>query len=258
MLNRKDKYISLIITVLFHVVLILVLLLMGFSPTPPPFPEPDGMMISFGETPTGEGEVMQPTQQMTESASAESTPTENMTQEDEDAPALQEEKSKPKEKKQIQPKTDAKEIPTEPKDKINTNALFPSDYKSNSKNASSSGQTGGTGMQGNENGSPTSTNAMGQGKGSSGISYSLGDRSARGTLPQPQYPPGNIKGKVVVNIKVDRNGNVISATAPGKGSTTVNSALVRAAIKAAYKAKFSKDLGSIEQIGTITYHFKLH
>jgi TonB family protein len=256
MQNDRNRYISIFFAISLHVILALLLLWMEFNPTPPPFPEPDGILITFGEDVSGNGKQQVESQTSSTKVTDVST-VRNITQNDEEAPALYNEKIKPK--KQLNKSRINKEISKEPKEKINEKALFPSDYKvSTNHTRSSFGNEKKQGKQGDVKGSIQASSPVGQGRGLSGISYSLGDRRAVGDLPSPHYPPGNIEGKVVVNIKVDRNGNVISATAPGKGSTTANLALIREAKKAAYKAKFTKDLGSIEQVGTITYHFKLH
>ena len=48
-----------------------------------------------------------------------------------------------------------------------------------------------------------------------------------------------LEGKVVVDITVDQLGNVINAIAGVKGSTTLNSQLLKRAKEAALKTKFS-------------------
>ena len=61
---------------------------------------------------------------------------------------------------------------------------------------------------------------------------------------------------MVVRVSVDKDGVVTSATYEPKGSTTSDSALVDAAIKAAKRAKFTVSTAFV-QGGTITYVFKL-
>lgn len=84
----------------------------------------------------------------------------------------------------------------------------------------------------------------------------LQGRGLVGSLPMPVYPAGNRGGKVVVRVSVDKDGVVTSATYEPKGSTTSDSALVDAAIKAAKRAKFTVSTAFV-QGGTITYVFKL-
>ena len=69
---------------------------------------------------------------------------------------------------------------------------------------------------------------------------------------------GNLQGKVVVKICVNRNGDVIEAEAPIQGSTITNASLVHAAKETALKTKFNADENAPEkQVGSITYIFTL-
>jgi TonB family protein len=64
-------------------------------------------------------------------------------------------------------------------------------------------------------------------------------------------------GRVVVNIKVDKNGNVIYAEATRRGSTTDDSYLFNLAVKAAYETKLNSSPDMIEQFGTMTFTFRV-
>ncbi len=99
-------------------------------------------------------------------------------------------------------------------------------------------------------------NALFKGKRESGGSFALSGRTIV-SLPTPRYN-GNVQGKVVVKIWVDRNGNVTKTEAPQKGSTASNPTLVNAAIEAARKAKFNAVPNAPEeQTGTLTYVFRM-
>jgi TonB family protein len=64
--------------------------------------------------------------------------------------------------------------------------------------------------------------------------------------------------KVAVDIKVDNNGNVTSATIQPRGTTTGNANLKNIALKKARQLKFTADEdGSIEQMGTIIFSFRV-
>jgi len=245
--DKKSLSFGIIATFLFHVGVIVVLIFMGFKSVPPPFPEPDGIIISFGNTDQGFGEPKPPANnQQTQATDAQEK---NLTQSDVEAPAIQEE-YKNHHHNQTDNNTQQNEEQNQ-EQQINENALF---HPSN--NNGNSGVTDGNGNQGDSNGSPDSNSPNNFGQGTSGISYSMGGRSAQ-VLPPPKYPPGNVSGKVVLNIKVDKDGNVI-AVSLGQGSTTINKNLVKEAKIAAWHARFSADPTSIEQTGTITYNFKLH
>ncbi len=81
-------------------------------------------------------------------------------------------------------------------------------------------------------------------------------RGLVGALPRPEYPAGNRGGKVVIRVTVDRSGSVTDAVYEPKGSTTSDSALVEAALKAARRAKFTESAAFV-QGGTITYVFRM-
>lgn len=87
------------------------------------------------------------------------------------------------------------------------------------------------------------------------ISYSLVGRIAISTLPNPVYtcPSG---GKVVINILVDDQGNVVDATPNKSSSTTTDECLVENALRYARRTKFNANLQKDSQIGTITYLFQ--
>ena len=85
------------------------------------------------------------------------------------------------------------------------------------------------------------------------VSFSLVDRNNY-HLPPPIYTCIE-GGKVVINIKVDVNGNVVEAYFNSKSSGTSNGCLVDNAITYARKAKFNSS-NKASQKGTITYLFQ--
>ncbi len=85
------------------------------------------------------------------------------------------------------------------------------------------------------------------------ISYSLVDRNAY-YLPPPIYTCEN-GGKVVINITVDRNGEVLEVGFNDKSSNTNDYCLIENAKAYALKANFSRSTKN-SQIGTITYLFQ--
>jgi TonB family protein len=127
---------------------------------------------------------------------------------------------------------------------------------------SGTGQSQGVTYPGGNQGVPTGDpragtygpGGSGSGTRGTGISYSLGNRTATST-PKPNYP-GREEGVVVVKITVDQNGNVTQAEPGQKGTTTLNPELHDAARRAALQAKFNVDHDAPAfQIGSITYRF---
>ncbi|MDR0700571.1 MAG: TonB family protein [Tannerella sp.] len=77
----------------------------------------------------------------------------------------------------------------------------------------------------------------------------------QGGLPQPM-DNGQEEGKIVINITVDPDGNVISYKI-GRGTNIDNTLMRKSALEAAGRAKFNKIKDTDNQNGTITYHYKL-
>lgn len=90
--------------------------------------------------------------------------------------------------------------------------------------------------------------------GNDALDQGLRGRGLVGSLPQPAYPGGNIGGRVVVRVTVNEQGRVVSAVYEPKGSTTSDSTLVRSAVEAAKKARFTESK-AFAQGGLITYNF---
>lgn len=85
--------------------------------------------------------------------------------------------------------------------------------------------------------------------------FSLSGRKAI-SLPKPNYT-GNQEGKIVVQIWVNRSGDVVRVECPAKGSTINNGDIINIVKDAARKARFNADGNAPEgQTGTITFVFK--
>lgn len=111
--------------------------------------------------------------------------------------------------------------------------------------------TGGTG--GGDGGGDGPDKGPGSGHGTGGVGFSLAGRS----MIKPPSLPKNIteEGKVVVEIVVDKNGNVIRAEANGRGTNTNSSNLKTIARQAAFATKFNVSGAEGEQKGTLTMVF---
>ncbi len=113
------------------------------------------------------------------------------------------------------------------------------------KNAGSgSGTTTGDAMAGNPVGSGVS----------GGHAWSLAGCSLKGTIPQPAYT-NNEEGRIVVNIRVDRNGNVTDAHVNPNLSNITDQTLRNASVNSAKKTKWTTS-GEVSN-GQITYNFRI-
>ncbi len=267
--NRK----GIIGTTIFHVAVALIIIFLGFS-TPLPLPGEEGIIINFGTDDEGLG-LTQPQRQ--ESAPATPTPPpvsdpdvaeKILTQDLEEAPSLpapQTEEVIPPEQAQsieeprpepLRETIDEEVAEVVPERTPNPNALFPG-RTTTTDTGESEGETTGPGNQGRETGSVDSPHRTGGDSGTpDGISFSLDGRNPV-SLPLPDYNY-QVEGTVVVEVTVNRNGDVIAARAGVRGSTTQNINLMNAAKRAAERAKFNvRRDAPASQRGTITYHFRL-
>jgi outer membrane biosynthesis protein TonB len=254
----KDHKNGIIGTLLINGFILILLIFLGFT-TPLPLPEEEGIMINFGYDDAGSG-VIEPENNantdnrelVNENSNSSQSESEDskLTQDFEDAPEVNQNTEKPTEKTKEQIEQERKDKEQQELENSLSNSFNNSD---NNNNSSSQGTNGTSGNEGDPNGDP---NTNGNGVGTKGISYSLGGRKAN-DLPKPAYTT-NEGGVVVVEITVDPNGLVKTATPGMPGSTTNNSVLLSAAKKAALKTKFNKKAGApSKQIGTITYRFIL-
>ncbi len=257
-------------TLVFHVAILLFVVMLGFA-TPLPLPDEDGILINFGTEETGSGNLEPMISEIPEEISAppsqeiavpDESEEEVVTQDFEEAPALEKQKETVPEEKQVIPEEeiiqDAEEIPppVETPRVLDERALYQGRINTD-ETSESEGITQGEGNQGSITGSPDSDNYMDAlSTGQGGIDFSLDGRNPV-LLPKPEYN-AQVSGTIVVRIRVDRDGKVISAEPGVRGTNIPDETLLEAAKKAALKARFStKGDAAYTQVGTITYRFIL-
>ena len=216
-----------------HALVLLMLFLMAFR-TPLPLPGEEGVEVDMGMYNQGTGLVQpdkpeipqQPTAPKPQHTEPTTKPEDIVTQETEEAPAL-------------------------PQQSVNPRALFQS--RNRSQEGGSEGVTGQPGDQGNPNGLANIHQYEGQGGQGNGLGYDLGGRGAKSLQrPSQDFPE---EGHVVVEIWVDREGNVVR-TAIAKGTDITNTEMRNMALEAARRSKFVPEPSAPEeQRGTITYTF---
>jgi outer membrane biosynthesis protein TonB len=256
---------------------------------PPPPPNEEGILVNFGTDETGSGliEPSPPAVQEQASQPPAAKPVKNadeeplLTQNTEEAPEVKkvdpEAQKKRNEKieadKKIKAELEAerirKKLEDEERKKKEAEQQRQSDIINRTKNAlansknagtssTSEGIAGGTGNQGDPRGSVDSdVRGEGSGTGDKGISYDLKGRGVR-KLPMPKYDYQE-GGKVVVEVTVDRSGKVTQAIPGIKGSSTLDTYLLKVAKDAAMEATFDPkpDAATPFQKGSITYNFIL-
>ncbi|MEO6167327.1 MAG: hypothetical protein ABIO46_01410 [Chitinophagales bacterium] len=273
-LEKQSRLNSLLSTLFIHAT-ILLLLFFFFTLTPPDPPLSDqGVFLNIGLADEGMGDV-QPMGSAAElvapASAATSTPAQQqktndvVTQEtEEDVPVIQKKETPKKTSTVTTPSTTTKTnttTPTPTPPKPQPKALYPG---SSANNSTSEGTGNKTGDQGKPNGSPFGDSYEGNpgmggpGLGGDGGKAQLG-MSGRKIIYFPSIIDNTQRtGKVVVNIKVDKTGNVTYAKATQKGSTTTDSYLFQLAEDAAMKTRVNADPNAAEeQFGTITYTFRV-
>lgn len=249
----KNKRKGIIITTGVHAVLFVLFIFFGLSYLEPK-PE-EGIAISLGVV--GEGapsempQVKETNEENNEAVQEEQQEVQEVEQVEElatqdlvEAPVIEQEKEPTKEEQE----------PT-PDPKPDEQAAAALDKLSNLKN-SPNGKTEGSEVQGRPEGEDFTSNFdKPDGLGNLGEGYYLNGRNPLST-PKPDYPC-SAKGKVVVEVKVSRSGDVMLAVAGAKGSTSTDPCLLREAEKAAKATKWQPDINAVEgQVGYIVYIFK--
>ena len=126
------------------------------------------------------------------------------------------------------------------------------------KKGGSEGIAGGKGDQGQPGGNPDSKNYTGGGKGNSGIAIKSGLSGRTFTKVASYTDDFNENATVTVDIRVNQNGDVISATYQPRGSTTSDSFFKQKAIEIVRRSKLNANPnGPEEQTGTVAVKFKV-
>jgi outer membrane biosynthesis protein TonB len=259
-LKDKNKRQSLIASVVFHIILMIVFIFYGLT-MPDPIPEVIGLpvQLALGNTDMGSGDIQPQSTEMPEEVEAQEEVVEEVIETPEpiatqDAPSAYEvpkpvEKEKPVEKPVEKPKP---VLDNKLKNVLNKKNLFQTKEDNTSKGQGTSDQAGDFGKQDGA----AEGNSLNGTKDGGGISANLSGRSFKGA-PRIQSDLQE-SGKIVINIIVDRNGNVVRATAGGRGTTITNAALTKRVLESARKAKFSpSENAALEQPGTLEYIFIL-
>lgn len=252
---NKDEKKALTGTIIFHVLLLLVFLFTGLTYLEPPPPE-EGILINFGTDDRGSGDVQTQSNVATEqqivkeqitqeSSPSHSSEEEMLTQDSEEAPKVNTEKSESIREEEV--------VKEEPKPSKELSDAMSKWKNKSDNNSSSDGNTGGKGDQGDPSGSLESGSYVG-GAGGSGFSFNL---SGRKMISKPRIKDvSQDEGKVVVDIIVDKYGNVVRATPGARGSTTTSTILYKIAKEAAMSTKFNTNSEAPEQQkGQIVFTF---
>lgn len=269
--HDKDKRRGLIVSLTIHAVLLLLFFFFGLKYIVPP-PE-EGMLINFGTSETGLGqvesepmqsteEVRVPVEQVTPPPPSESTPVvaeeEVVTQETEEEIAFKKEKEakeKAETERRIQEERKRQEEQRLREEQQRRMEELFAKAKAGAGKGGGEGDTKPGGNQGSLDGVPNVPHG-GKGGSGSGVSFDLGGRKM--VAPPKVVDRSQETGKVVVDITVDKYGKVVQAIPGGRGSTTTNTHLYNVARTAAMETKFDANpTAEVQQKGTMTFVFVL-
>ncbi len=237
-------------TLLFHVLMAGVLLIMAFH-TSLPLPDEEGVEISFNYMDTTKSELPADKHNMTPVASGSKKP--NKTDKEEVIEDVRETLSPSKKKtekiKPVSGKIRKSIVETPDESTVVHKAMNTSAAKSNGNKHEIPVLADKPVNYNNLKEPQNQSNKAGK---ENGISFDLGGRKAR-ILPKPSFNSSE-DGKIVVSVKVNTEGKVISATAGDKGTTITQPSLFKQAENAARISLFVHDSNAPEaQRGTITY-----
>ncbi|TGD59270.1 energy transducer TonB [Flavobacterium humi] len=298
-ISAADKRKSFLMTVVIYALLLLILFFIRFWPPSNTTEMllaggggGGGVTVNFGDSDVGSGadyksEVLNVKNQTKQVAAVSEPDDQIIAQENSTEESVVVEKHEKVKKPQVTVKKEIKPVVEKPKVNKNTNDALSSILNGSNKggdgddkqggnkgktngslgssdyygNGGSGGGTGGGNGTGNGTGTGAgsgSGSGGGSGSGSGGgIGYSLGNRKAL-SKPAPKYTC-NESGKVVVEVRVDRNGNTVSVLPGVKGTTNTAKCLLDQARIAAMNTKWqASDDAPETQVGKIIYSFSLN
>lgn len=276
-IEKQNRLKGIISSVLFHVLLLMLFyFIVGVKRPFPPLEERGGVMVNLGYMDEGSGEiqpmgasdVVEIPQPVKTSTTPEKVNNDKIISQDNSDVVINTKKkdNKKENKKEVKPQKTTPALPVVEAPKTEAPPKPKAMYTGGSQNNSTGegpDKTGGD--KGQVNGSPfgdSYTGGPGLGGGPGGVGpggtkYSLNGRKMV-TGPCSITDKSQETGIIVLRIKVNKSGNVISADGPYKGSTTTSSSLLSLAKSSLKCCKFDTPAGvPDEQFGTITFNFKV-
>ncbi len=271
-----------ILSTIFHTIILLLLLFFGFSYPDPP-PEEEGILVNFGTSETGLGRVEPkgdpfqggdiPVPEVPQISIPQATPkqpsikeplAQKTVQDFEESPVKIKKPTEEELKKQelerirqeeLKRQREEEERKKQQAEKIQSMGKSAFGNAGVGNTESSEGITKGTGNQGNPGGQANVPNYSDGGGLGSGISYGLGNRKVAGNLPVPLLSGCVVTSRISVRVQinVDRDGKVVGDPKV-LDATFQDECIYKAVIEAASKAKFNADQNAaFRQQGWIRY-----
>lgn len=278
--ENKNRTISALISAAIMALVLLFLIWFTIITPNPPFPEVvgggGGMEINFGTYNEGTGNVESngigdatSVVEQTETTPPPTNSSNETVYTSENGEEVKMEDNKPTTQNNV---TVIKPVVEKPREKTAAELLAEKFNKNKGKNGGGDGNSGQAGNEGSPDGNPNTNGNGGTGGGDgggdgpghgpgsgpgSGPGKKFGfDLKGRAIVNPPSLPKDTKEeGKVVVEITVDKEGNVTEANPNGRGTTTSSAVLKAKARQAALATKFNVSGQFEEQKGTITIVF---
>ena len=263
-IEKQNQVKGFITSMVIHgIMIVLFFFLAGIKPPIPPW-DSGGVEINFGYMDDGMGSVQpvatESTPVLPQALNPEVSKTDQgekiISQDNSDEIVAVKKKGDIKKKNNQTVTNTEKETKTEDK-KTEPKAVFKGWTNTNSTSEGNGNKPGDKGqLNGTPGGNAYSGNpGVNGGPGGDGIGYNLGNRKM---TKRPSLKNNSQEtGVVVISIKVNKQGKVIYAEGPVKGSTTTSGLLIKLAKEASFAAQFDVDSNAMdEQFGTITFNFK--
>ncbi len=268
-------------TTVFHAIILFILIFFGFRYPHPP-PEEEGVLVNFGTSETGFGEVEpagdefhggeDPAPEISEVAAPvipqkqvqPTQVTEKIVQELEETPVkklkptaeeIRQKELERQKQEELRKQREEEEKKRQQQERIQNLGKSAFGNAGVGTTEGSEGITTGSGNQGVVSGTPGAESYADGGGLGSGISYGLGDRKVKGRLPEPLLSGCIVTDRIVVRVQinVDQEGNVAGSPRVIE-STFQDDCIYRAVIEAASGAKFNPDpSAAFRQQGWIRY-----
>ncbi len=245
--GKKRKLIAIIITIVFHGLLLLLFAFMGLKYQVPPPPE-YGIEVDMGGG--GGGSRAQTSQLVNASRPATTAARDNVSTQDHEETTTLNTSRRTTSRPTTTQTTPSETAPVEETPTVNPNALF-------RRNTNQGGEAGnGTGTKTGDGAGDGDGNISGKGKGNHGGDFFLDGRPVLAkAFPNAK---NNLEGVVKVDFRADRDGNVVYAKAGVRGTTINDTQIWEECEKAAMRSKFkAKSDAQVEEKGVITYRFVL-
>lgn len=254
--ERKNKTVALFTSLGIHLaVLLAFLFMMAWRAPNPPLPE-YGIELNFGLDDQGAGDIQPETPASSEEVPTDEPPTDETTEpveeQEEESKSVEEVVEQPvsKEESPVVVKETKKEIVVKPvkedakkedKKEVKVADTKPSEEKGNPKLANQGDDKNKVGDKGSEEGSLDAKALYGkQGGGGGGVGLDLAGWNWD-EIPRPNIPNNELNGKIIFEIKVDENGEIISYRVLEK---TLSIEAEKACKEAIEKLTFNKKSGA--------------